>query len=465
MAVSELKRLARPARQRAAEATNEVEPRLITEDVRNTRSVIRWGMLLLIVGFGGFIAWAMLAPLDEGVPAQGTVTVDTKRKTVQNLAGGIVREILVREAQIVKAGDVLMRLDDTTAKATYVAARQQYFALRAQESRLEAEQKGAAEIRFHPDLLAAKDDPVAASYMNLQRQSFVSRRTALQGSQEVLTQSLNAMRDSLPGLRVQLEGKQAQLKLMREQLEGTRELAKDGYLPRNRWFDEERLAADLAGSVGELTANIARTQGSIAEFEVRIVQSKREFMRDVDSQLADTTRDALVASERLRAAREELARTEIRAPADGMVIGLAAHTVGGVIAPGARIMDVVPTDALLTLEAHVEPRLIDRIQAGLPADIRIHAFLDKPYLVLDGRVLSVSADLMTPDQPNQPNQASSPYYLARIAVTPAGMKELGNHQLQPGMQADIVIKTGERTLMKYLLKPLIARVTSALREY
>ena len=123
MAVSELKRLARPARQRAAEATNEVEPRLITEDVRNTRSVIRWGMLLLIVGFGGFIAWAMLAPLDEGVPAQGTVTVDTKRKTVQNLAGGIVREILVREAQIVKAGDVLMRLDDTTAKATYVAAR------------------------------------------------------------------------------------------------------------------------------------------------------------------------------------------------------------------------------------------------------------------------------------------------------------------------------------------------------
>ncbi len=440
------------------ESIGEAELRLVAEDIRNPGPSIRWGVWLLAVGFGGFIVWALVAPIDEGVPAPGTVVIDTKRKTVQHLTGGIVREILVREAQQVKAGDVVMRLDDSLAKANYQSARQQYFSLRAQESRLEAEQKGAAQIQFHPDLLAAKEDLLAVEYMNLQRQLFLSRRTALQGDQSILTQSLDATRETLRGLQAQLEGKQAQLKLVREQLEGTRELAKEGYLPRNRWYDEERLAADLAASVGDLTASIARTRSNLVELELRIGQRKREFLRDVETQLADTMRDAQVVGERWRVAREELARTEIRSPADGFVVGLAAQTVGGVVAPGARIMDVVPVDVPLTLEARVEPQLIDRIHADLPADIRIHAFLDNPNLVIDGRVMSVSADLVA-DQPNIP-----PYYLARIAVTPAGMKELGRRQLQPGMQAEVVIKTGERTLVTYLLKPLIQRVAASLRE-
>lgn len=160
----------------------------------------------------------------------------------------------------------------------------------------------------------------------------------------------------------------------------------------------------------------------------------------------------------MRAAQEELARLEIRAPADGMVVGLAAHTVGGVVAPGARLMDVVPLDSLLTLDVRVEPQLIDRIRADLPADIRIQAFLDNPNLMIEGRVLSVSADLVV-EQANVP-----PFYLARIGVTPAGMKELGRRQLQPGMQAEVVIKTGERTLMTYLLRPLIQRLATAMRE-
>lgn len=441
-----------------AESIGEAELRQVGEDIRNPGPPTRWGVWLLALGFGGFIGWALLAPIDEGVPAPGTVVIDTKRKTVQHLTGGIVREILVREAQQVKAGDVVMRLDDTQAKAIYQSARQQYFSLRAQESRLEAEQKGAAQIRFHPDLLAAKEDLLAVEYMNLQRQMFLSRRAALQGEQSILTQSLDATQETLRGLKAQLEGKQAQLKLVREQLEGTRELAKEGYLPRNRWYDEERLAADLAASVGDLTASVARIRSNLVELELRIAQRKREFLRDVETQLADTSRDAQVTGERLRAAREELARTEIRSPVDGMVIGLAAHTVGGVVAPGARIMDVVPEYVPLTLEVRVEPQLIDRIRAELPADIRIHAFLDNPNFMIEGRVLSVSADLVA-DQPNIP-----PYYLARIAVTPAGMKELGRRQLQPGMQAEVVIKTGERTLMQYLLKPLVQRVAASLRE-
>ncbi len=430
----------------------------VAADIRSPVRSIRWGLLLLALGFFGFMIWALVAPLDEGVPAPGTVVVDTKRKTVQHLTGGIVREILVREAQHVKTGDVVIRLDDGMARANYQAARQQYFALRGLEGRLVAEQKSAAAIQFHPDLQSAGGDSAAVEHMNMQRQLFASRRAALQGEQAILAQSLDAMRESMPGAKAQLESKQAQLKLVREQLVGTRELAKDGYLPRNRWYEEERLAADLAGSAGDITASIARIQSNIAELEMRVLQRKREFQRDVEAQLADTMREAQVAGERMRAAQEELARLEIRAPADGMVVGLAAHTVGGVVAPGARLMDVVPLDSLLTLDVRVEPQLIDRIRADLPADIRIQAFLDNPNLMIEGRVLSVSADLVV-EQANVP-----PFYLARIGVTPAGMKELGRRQLQPGMQAEVVIKTGERTLMTYLLRPLIQRLATAMRE-
>lgn len=452
------KRDAPSEKQAASEALSAAELQRAVKDVSNPGRPIRWGLWLLALGFGGFIVWAVTAPIDEGVPAQGSVVIDTKRKTVQHLTGGIVREILVREAHQVKAGDVVMRLDDSQARANYQSARQQYLALRAQESRLEAEQKGAAQIRFHPDLLAARDDPLTVDYMNLQRQLFVSRRTALEGELSILAQSIGGARETLRGFEAQLEGKQAQLKLILEQLVGTRELAKEGYLPRNRWYDEERLAADVTASVGDLTANIARTRRTLMELDLRILQRKREVLRDVENQMADTASNVFVAGERWRVAQEELARTEIRSPADGFVVGLQAHTVGGVVAPGARIMDVVPEDVPLTLEARVEPHLIDRIHAGLPADIRISAFVDRPDLVVDGRVISVSADLVA-DQPNIP-----PYYLARITVTPQGVKDLGRRQLQPGMPAEIVIKTGERSLMKYLLAPLIRRLAVSFRE-
>jgi protease secretion system membrane fusion protein len=280
----------------------------------------------------------------------------------------------------------------------------------------------------------------------------------LQGEQSILEQTQRASQEAMRGLTAQLEGKQSQLKIVREQLVGTRELAKEGYLPRNRLFDEERLAAELTAAVGELTANIARTRQSLVEIEFRIAQLKREFLKEVETQLAETRREADVAAERWRTTREELARTEIRSPAEGHVVGLAAHTVGGVIAPGARIMDVIPRGVALTLEARVEPHLIDRIRADLPADVRFSVFPDDPTLVAEGRVLSVSADLVY-EQPNTP-----PYYLARVAVTPEGMKALAGRQLQPGMPAEVIIKTGERTLLQYLLAPLIRRVSTSFRE-
>ena len=447
------------SRETTLQVVTEARLRRESEDLANPGRSIRWGAWLLVAGFVSFLVWAAVAPIDEGVPAPATVMVDTKRQTVQHLTGGIVKEILAREAAKVKAGEVVMRLDDTVARANYEAARKQYMALRAQESRLEAEQKGAAAITFHPDVVEAQSDPRVAEYVSVQRQLFATRRATLQGQQTILNQTLAAAKELLAGFAAQIEGKKAQLKLLNEQLQGSRELAKEGYLPRNRLFDEERLASDVSASIGDLTANMAKTRANLLELEMRVVQVKREFIRDVETQLAETTRDAQVTAEKYRTAKEDLARTEIRAPADGYVVGLAAHTVGGVIPPGARIMDVVPAGAQLTLEARIEPHLIDRVHAGLKADILPNAFVDQPNLTVEGQVLSVSADLLGGDQPNNP-----PYYLARVAVTPAGMKELGKRQLQPGMPAQVVIKTGERTFLHYLMKPVLRRMSTSFRE-
>lgn len=442
----------------ASRAISEARLHAVSEDMRDPHRPARWGVWLLLLGFGGFITWALLAPIDEGVPAAGTVMVDTKRKTVQHVAGGIVRKLFVTEAQAVKTGDLLMQLDDSIPRTNYESARQQYLALRAQVSRLEAEQVGAPQIQFHRDLLRGSEDGVAAEYMNLQQQLFISRRAALQGELAILAQTIQGTRENLRGLQAQLEGKQAQLKVVRSQLEGTRELAKDGILPRNRWNEEERIAADLEASAGDLMASAARTRTELVGTEMRIAQRRREFLRDVETQLADASRDMRVADERLRAAQDEVVRMEIRAPADGFVVGLSANTVGGVVAAGERIMDIVPVNVPLTIEVRVEPQLVDRVRAGLAADIRIQAFLDNPNLIVEGRVMSVSADLVT-DQPTVP-----PYYLTRIGVTSAGLKALGRRQLQPGMPVEVVIKTGERSLMQYLLKPLLQRLSTAFRE-
>lgn len=431
----------------------------VSENMADARSPLRLGGIFLLLGFAGFMLWSVFAPLDEGVPASGTFIVASQRKTVQHLSGGIVHAIHVKEAQAVKAGDPLIGLDDTLAKANFDAAKQQFYSLQAQADRLEAEAAGAARFEFSPALLAARDDPVAANYMGTQQRLFVTRRAALQGELSILTQSERSAQQQITGLEAQLEGKRNQLKFVAEQLLGTRELAKDGYLPRNRLFDEERLSADLNASVNDLQATVLRAQSMRLEAMQRLAQRQRDFQKEVESQLADVKRDALVAANRLRAGEEEFERTIIRAPVDGSVVGLATHSIGGVIPPGGRLMDIVPKGEALLLEMSIPSHLIDRVHTGLPADVQLHAFASDTNLILKGLVESVSADLMPSNNPNMP-----PFYLCRVSITAEGLKTLGTRVIQPGMPAEVVIITGERTFMQYLLKPLHMRLASSLKE-
>lgn len=429
------------------------------EGMTDTRRPVAIGLAILGASLLAFLLWAVLAPLDEGVPAAGTVTVESKRKVVQHLTGGIIKKVLVREAQEVKAGEPLILLDDTTAKANFDAVRQQYYSLQAQADRLQAEINRAPKITFSQALLEASGDPVAAENMASQQKLFLTRRAALQGEIAILTAAERGAEEQIKGLEAQVRGKQAQLKFVQEQLEGSRELAKEGYLPRNRWFEEERLAADLLASATELQSSVFRAQNMAVEAKQRLAQRERDFQKEVETQFSDTRRETLMAAERLRSTREDFLRTAIRAPVNGRVNGLTALTEGSVISPAGRLMDIVPNDEALILEIKIDPSVIDRVHTGLPVDINLHAFANDPSLVLEGVLDSISPDLVFDSNPNMP-----PHYLGRVRVTPAGLKKLGSRELQPGMPAQVTIKTGERTMMQYLLKPLLMRLSSSMKE-
>lgn len=431
----------------------------VAEGITDSHRPVMIGLLILGAGLLIFALWAFFAPLDEGVPAAGTIAVESKRKIVQHLTGGIIKKILVKESQEVHAGDPLIQLDDTTTKANFDAARQQYYALQAQTDRLHAELTRADKVVFSPSLLEAANDPIAAENMASQQQLFLTRRAALQGELAILAASARTAEEQIHGIEAQARGKKEQLKFVREQLEGSRELAKEGYLPRNRWFEDERLAADLQASTSELQSSVVRASSMAIEARQRLAQRPRDFQKEVETQFSDYRREAMVAAERFRSTKEDFARSVVRAPVDGYVNGLSAYTEGSVITPAARLMDIVPKDEALILEVKIDPNIIDRVHSGLPVAINLHAFANDPSLVLDGVLESVSVDLVFDNNPNVP-----PHYLGRVRVTAEGLKKLGTRVLQPGMPAQITIKTGERTLVQYLLKPLLMRLSASMKE-
>lgn len=422
------------------------------------RRVGRIGLWALLIFFGGFVLWAVWAPLDEGVPGNGMVTLDTKRKAVQHPTGGIVREVLVREGERVQAGQLLMRLDDTNARADYEAVRQRYLGGRALQARLQAEKTGAATISFHPDLQEAATDPLIEQQMRNQEQLLQTRRSLLQSDLQSIEEGIAAQEGMLQSYARTLEHRRRQLALVDEQLDHLRGLVSDGYAPRNTQLELERTAADIRSAIADLEGNTVRAQRSIAESRQRALSRQRDMRREVETQLADVDSEVLSNEKRLVAVSEELARTEIRSPAEGQVVGLAVQSVGAVVQPGQKLMDIVPDDEDLLLEAQVAPHLIDRVHAGLPVDVRFNTFAHSPQLMVDGEVISVSGDLLT-DQ-----HSGVTYYLARVRLTPHGIRQLEGRRLQPGMPVQVVFRTGERSMLTYLINPLIKRMSSSLKE-
>jgi protease secretion system membrane fusion protein len=404
--------------------------------------------------------WAGLAPLDEGVPTQATVAIDTKRKAVQHLQGGLVREVLVREGDEVKEGQPLMRLDDAVARANFEATRQRYLALRAMESRLLAEQTGRDRIEFGQELREASADPLIARHLATQEQLFNTRRSALRADLQAIEESIRGQEAAIQAYTGMLESRGAQRRLVQEQLGNISGLVKEGYAPRNQQLELERQVSEVTTAMTDLQGNIARSRQSIAELRQRALSRQQDYRKETDGQLAEVAREVQSDEGKFKALRDDLTRTVILSPATGQVVGLMFQTVGGVIPPGQKLMDIVPEKDLLLLEAKIPPHLIDAVQPGLPTDVRFSAFAHSPQLVVEGKVLSVSADLLAEQTP----MGMMSYFLARVQITAEGMKGLGKHQIQPGMPAEVIIRTGERTVLTYLLHPLTRRVASSMKE-
>lgn len=420
---------------------------------------VRWGVWLVIAGFGGFLLWSCLAPLDAGVVATGTVKVTSNRKAVQHLSGGTVEAIMVREGDVVKKGQEVVRLDALRAVAEQGALSAQYIVSKTVENRLEAERDGRDTVTFDPALLETyANDPRLLAAMDLQQRLLDTRRAGLAGELSILEENLTASAVQLKGLQQVYGAHASQIGFLNQELQGTRVLAAEGYVPRNRLLELERSNADLSAGQAENLNNIARARSQATEIKLRILQRQHDYLKEVESQLTDTAKENTTLADRLRALDYEVTHTVIRSPIDGMVQGLSIATVGGIIQPGAKIMEVVPLDQPLQVDAMIPVQAIDKMVPGLAVDIAFPAFNHAQTPNIPGRVKTISADRLLDEESKQP------FYLAQVEVTPAGMGLLGSNHIRPGMPATVTIKTGERNLLSYLLKPMLERVDAAFKE-
>lgn len=420
--------------------------------------VRRWGWLLLLAGMGGFFAWAAFAPLDEGVPAPGTVLVSSHRKAVQPLQAGLIEAILVKEGDRVRSGQLLVRLDATRARAELEIGRGQLMVARASEARLLAEQDGKGSVDFPPELVERQTDPRVAQAVALQTQLFRSRRANLAAELGAVRESIGGIEAQIAALKDSMVARAEQRRLLSEEIHGQRELVKEGFLARNRLSEQERLLAQMTAQLAEDRGSTGRLRKQVAELKLRIAQRQQEYQKEVESQLTDTQREAGALDERIRALAFEVENTQIRSPSDGMVVGLSVFTVGGVVQAGALLMDIVPTNEPLRVDAQISPHLIDRVQAGLPVDLMFTSFNTSTTPRIPGVVKMVGADVLV-----DPTSKQS-FYRAQVEVTDEGMHLLGKNKVIPGMQVEVFIRTGERTLLNYLLKPIRDRLRPALTE-
>lgn len=423
------------------------------------RKTVRRGLALVLVAFGGFLLWAWLAPLDAGVVASATVKVSSNRKSIEHLTGGSVEAILVREGDSVSEGQPLVRLDATEARAEQGVIGAQYLAARTMENRLEAERDDREQVAFDAGLSERLGDSAElAAALDLQRRLFATRRTSRAGEVSILQESLDSAENQAKGLQQIYAARAAQLRFLQQELDGARQLAAEGYIPRNRMLELERSAAELNAAQAENQNELARIRGQAAELRLRIRQHDHDYRKEIQAQLADVRKERSALADRLQALDYQVRHTVIRAPIDGMVQGLNIATIGGVIQPGARIMEIVPANEPLQIDAMLPVQVIDRMEPGLPVSIAFPAFNHAQTPSIPGRVLTVSADRLIDEESRQP------FYLAQIEVTTEGMAMLGANRIRAGMPASVTIRTGERNLLSYLLKPLLDRVASSFKE-
>lgn len=437
--------------------SHDVTPITVNTDAR---AYARLGWLIVLIGVVGFVIWATFAPLDKGVPMQGNVTNLGNRKSIQYLSSGLVDEILVKEGDKVKKGQVLVRMNGVQVNAQAQITKAQLITALASQARLIAERDGKSVLTFPPELDQFKDDPHLADTKALQQQLFISRQSGLQNELAALNDSIEGLKVQNSGLKLSRESKQAQLAIVNEQIANLRDLARDGYVARSKLLDQERTAVQLKGAIAEDTGNIGRTERQISELTLKGVQRRADYQREVRSQLSDIERDASSLSRRLVAEDFAASNVEVKSPVDGYVMGMAVFTRGGVVQSGFRMMDVVPEDDSMIVEGRLPVNLVDKVHPGLKAELIFSAFNSNTTPHIPGEIKVVSADRLIDEH------SGIPYYSVQAQVSPEGLKMMRAKKMdvRPGMPVELFVKTGERSMMSYLLKPIFDRAKTSMTE-
>jgi HlyD family secretion protein/epimerase transport system membrane fusion protein len=417
------------------------------------------GLAAIFAAVGCFGVWAATAPLASAVVAAGKLIVASKRKQVQHLEGGIIERVAVTDGQHVAAGDVLIELDVTRSKSRFAMARMGYVAAAAAETRLSAERDAKSNVEFTPDLLAeARSDAEVASVLKNQRQIFAARQLEYAGQTQILEQRMKRLEDEVSGLDSERAASEQQLALAIEEHATLEALYKKSLTTRQRVLALAREVVQLKGQIGRLTSRIAATHKEISETELNLAQTRMRRSSEVLAELRDVQGKMLDFRQQYAAYRNELERTVARAPVSGTVVGLQVHTVGGVVRSGETLLEIVPDRDQLVVEIKVRPMDVHNVRIGHRTQVRFSAFKQRSTPTLTGHVATISADALTDPR------SSEPYYLAEIEVDVAELSRLGHVTLQPGMPCEVMIETGERTALAYLLEPLADSFRRAWRE-
>jgi HlyD family type I secretion membrane fusion protein len=422
------------------------------------RRTLAVGWAVIGILFGGFGTWASLAPLSSAAIAPGTVVVDSNRKSVQHLEGGVIREILVRDGDLVEAGQVLLRLDGADVRAALASLRPMLATNQAYKARLLAERDGLDQIVFPDDLVADAATNVATTQILAgQSRVFETRHHTLEGERSLNGNRLAQSRQKLEGLVRQLDVKTREMALMRDELADYRILLSKGFTTKSRFASVQRTIQQLESEHADLQSKVEEGKVLVERYELEDDQLNKNFIEQVENELYKVEQESYQLLERLRAIQDQHARLDVRAPVSGVVVNMVAHTLGGVISPGTPILDIVPKNDELMIEAQVHPSDIDGVKAGLVADLRFPGFNSTEIPRLSGTVTRVSADRLTATSGN-------PYFLVRVQVSDAELARLDGLSLIPGMPAEVLINKSERTLLHYLLSPVAHGIWTAFRE-
>ncbi|HXL99909.1 MAG TPA: HlyD family type I secretion periplasmic adaptor subunit [Rhizomicrobium sp.] len=424
----------------------------------HTGRVVRIGTSVVLIFVVGFLLWSAFAPLDSALMAPGVIVVESHRKTIQHLEGGIVKDILVKEGQSVQAGQTLIELDDTQARVQLALLQDEADGLAAQEARLIAERDGDDHVSFPPELLARQNEPKVAADIRGEEKAFETKRDSLNEQVGILTQRKNENGSVVAGLRAEQTALETQIALINQETGNVQLMVNKGLEPLPKLLALQRQAADLTGQRGQLLEKVSQVDLNNGETDIQIVNLKSQALDDALKDLRDVQAKRYDLSDRIQAASDVLKRVTLTTPVAGRVVDLSVHTKGAVIKPGETVMEIVPQKDQLDVEAHVRPEDAEYVYVGQSAKVNMSAYMQRRLPMVSGTVTGISADRLTDQRTGQP------YFNAVVSVDRSVLKDFPDVRIIPGMPVEVAIETGTRTALDYFLEPIRDVIRSGMRE-